>query len=589
MPYSKTSPPDWAKNLPAGAQAIAIATFNNALKQYNGNEEAARRVAWAAVKEKYHKKGEEWVARKAEVSPALCEFSMVITKASIQPDGSVRWQATTSDTSPDSTGESASLQLFQDWISRVDKNMTVDWLPPPRKPFLGISHYSDLDGYGEAGLTDKMYIDGDRFKAGGISLDNLVGRALFETLRQETDLTRRGRAVAKPVRISAAWWDIAHSHGPFIFERKSLTEVCPVCEKGEGNKVYLKGQLDHFAATRVPINPRTSLVLQEKSSMAITRRDDAATIIGEDLAEELETKSKLVGKSEAAGLVVKARSKQHPDEETPEEEATETPQDEAMEEEEMDKMHKKMHKARTIIPIEEADYLDDDTEPVPPGGIQKLKEGPAKGKPLGGAITMSEARAHPVARGYTRLELMSLIKRNIITLPEAEQLAALSALVDEVGSEVQQIKQAVEDVWLLQPEVDTQESDIAPMDYLDTFAEKIATALGSDQPKEQKAAVIQEALNGVAAALKAELEAPEPGMEMAQALKAALAPLSEQIAQLNARLGAVQAPVVTLPVQRSVTAPPAVNNPAQPQLPTSPITGQPSQLTAQIRRSVGIY
>lgn len=66
----------------------------------------------------------------------LIEVGMVITKASLQADGSMRWQAVTSDTSPDNTGESTSLSLFQDWIERAETGETVDWLPPPTQAVL---------------------------------------------------------------------------------------------------------------------------------------------------------------------------------------------------------------------------------------------------------------------------------------------------------------------------------------------------------------------------------------------------------------------------------------------------------------------
>ena len=42
-------------NLPKHGQEIYRAAFNNALEEYHHNEERARRVAWAAVKERYEK------------------------------------------------------------------------------------------------------------------------------------------------------------------------------------------------------------------------------------------------------------------------------------------------------------------------------------------------------------------------------------------------------------------------------------------------------------------------------------------------------------------------------------------------------
>jgi cation transport regulator len=59
--------------LPAHAQDIYRAAFNNAWEQYDkaserrGNasrEEVSHRVAWSAVKTKYRKQGDRWVAKR---------------------------------------------------------------------------------------------------------------------------------------------------------------------------------------------------------------------------------------------------------------------------------------------------------------------------------------------------------------------------------------------------------------------------------------------------------------------------------------------------------------------------------------------
>jgi hypothetical protein len=485
----------------------------------------------------------------------LIEVSMVITKASLQPDGSMRWQAVTSDTSPDNTGEATSLALFQDWNERIDKGIRVDWLPPPREPFLGVSHYSDLEGFGEAGLTNQRYIDGSRFRAAGAFRgETPIGPALFEAVKKELDLVRRGEAVDQPIRISAAWWDIEHSHGPFIFTRKSLTDVCPMCSRGEGNKVYLKGQLDHFAATRVPINPRTSLALQEKSEMGVTRKQDAATIISEDLAEEMEEKSKLVGKSETESPAIVIKAKKPPVEE------------------------------------EEAEEGEEMTE-------EKEEEVEGKKKPpwlKGKAFTWETAKALPEAKSLSRVELMSLVRRNIAEQPEGERLGLFEALLDDMASELNEIKTAVEELYFTQPaasddlleldEVEIPERN-TEMEYLEAFSQEVAEALESALPTAQKAETIQKALNTVALAIKSELETPEAGGDMVAAFKAALAPLADGIAQLNARLNmGPQQPTMVMPTQKSIAVPTvAQQQPVQNQLPISPITGQPSSITAAVR------
>jgi cation transport regulator len=49
------NPPERIKGLPRHAQEIWIATYNNAVKQYGGDEEKLNAIAWAAVKQKYEK------------------------------------------------------------------------------------------------------------------------------------------------------------------------------------------------------------------------------------------------------------------------------------------------------------------------------------------------------------------------------------------------------------------------------------------------------------------------------------------------------------------------------------------------------
>lgn len=67
MPYERISdlPGSVRDNLPTHAQEIYRAAYNNAWEEYHHEEERARRVAWAAVKEKYEKdeKTGKWKAK----------------------------------------------------------------------------------------------------------------------------------------------------------------------------------------------------------------------------------------------------------------------------------------------------------------------------------------------------------------------------------------------------------------------------------------------------------------------------------------------------------------------------------------------
>ena len=68
MPYLTNFdlPPAVRRHLPPHAQDIYRAAFNHAFADHAGDprqEEAAHRIAWAAVKRGYVKLGESWVAR----------------------------------------------------------------------------------------------------------------------------------------------------------------------------------------------------------------------------------------------------------------------------------------------------------------------------------------------------------------------------------------------------------------------------------------------------------------------------------------------------------------------------------------------
>jgi len=312
MPFASNDElPEGVKNLPPDQQTKWRKIFNAA---YDGTckdegdrrDECAARVAWSQIDEKY----------KGKSSP-VARFSMAITKASLdEATGEMRWVASASDTDEDSYGDNMSLELFQDFIRRIEENE-----PAPEefrsefwqggKPYLSISHYPDLNGKAVPGVIDTVYVDGKFFKSKGRFFDTPLGRACFNAIRED-----KGKAPDEKVRISIAFLDWKHQHkspGNFTFTRKSTTDICPEClreliaGKSDG-KIFLSGQLIHEAMTRVPVNTRTSMEVD--LSMAKTRKEDAESIIGEELAEELEKEAAMVGKSEA--LVIKS------DEEYPE-------------------------------------------------------------------------------------------------------------------------------------------------------------------------------------------------------------------------------------------------------------------------------
>ncbi len=71
MHYADNSelPASVRSHLPSHAQDIYREAFNHAFHSYGGVEQIAHRVAWAAVKRRYLKRGDQWVERVRAPSP----------------------------------------------------------------------------------------------------------------------------------------------------------------------------------------------------------------------------------------------------------------------------------------------------------------------------------------------------------------------------------------------------------------------------------------------------------------------------------------------------------------------------------------
>lgn len=284
--------------LPQEGKALFEKVYNKALSgSCKGNKECAARTAWSAVKGAgWHKDKEgDWVKGKSD---AFAEFSMSVAKIGFDKDVQQRYVLlSASDTNPDLSEERMSMELFNDFIERIQNQTPI---PEPFKdaicergwcggqPYVSISHYKSAGGKNVPGEIVKSFIDGNYFKSRAILYDTPLGKAVFKSLNDDEKGTSQ---FEDKVRVSIGFLDLVHAHGDFLFERKSLTDVCPKCAEGEGNKEYRRGILVHEAFTRKPMNPRTDV---EVEKMAIlTKKDDAASIIGEDILNEmdLETKS----------------------------------------------------------------------------------------------------------------------------------------------------------------------------------------------------------------------------------------------------------------------------------------------------------
>lgn len=294
-------------NLPAKPKALWEEVYQKAKKgPCKGDESCAAKRAWGAVRQAGWRKDKEGNWHKA----SMAEFSLTIVKAAYdKATGEMRWSAVASDTDWDTYQERMSLELFSDFVARAENGE-----PAPKPfctegwcgglPYPSVAHYSDLDGKGIAGETRKLYVDGNRLKASGIFYDTPLGVACFRAICDDL-YNDQHKARTDKVRISIGFLDYAHAHGTVRFERKALSDECPMCAKGANEKTYLKGHLLHLALTRVPVNKRTDINPEVEVDRAMTtRKEDAASIVGDELAEELEQESQIVGKSEA--LVEKA-------------------------------------------------------------------------------------------------------------------------------------------------------------------------------------------------------------------------------------------------------------------------------------------
>lgn len=283
--------------LPHHAKEIWVAAFNSAWDgtcktEGDRRDECAARIAWSAVKRDYKQVGDKWV-KKSDIQVDLDELSLsdleadymadfIVAKTS-SADGELRWMGRASDVFEDDLGTRMTKTLFMNFIRRSEFY---------GNPYLGLAHYGSLKGEGVAGPTTTMWIDGSMFKARGTFNQTSLGLALYGALN--TERSAKSLDPETRIRLSLGFLDLKHAHGSFVFERRSLFDECPFCQAADLPSTFLDGILVHFAATRVPLNRRTSLELDEEREVmrsagnGVTRFEDAASIVGEALATKLE-------------------------------------------------------------------------------------------------------------------------------------------------------------------------------------------------------------------------------------------------------------------------------------------------------------
>lgn len=534
---------------------------------------------------------------------------LLITKASIGHDGTMRWVATASDTDPDSWEEATSLELFGDWIQRsAGRGNKVSWLPKPGMPFLGVAHYPGMDGAGIAGGVSRMYIDGKQFKASGHFSPSPLGQACYLAVRGQLTDIKNGVQVENPIRVSAAWYDLAHSHGGKVYHRKSLSDTCPLCVgKSSSGKRYLAGQIDHLALTRIPVHPRTDISLEVKS-MAHTRRDDAASIIGEEMAEELENSLKgRASKSKAddkADDVIVVKSEE--DGEEAEEvgvlemlgEAV-TMRSAASVSERLSVWDSFSIVARNLVTKGDVKgisaLLGEADEKIL--AIRSAVLGypfPTADNDLGGATTWEGANHHMAIHGMSipGWDVVRSIVGNI--LRSGDDVGILERILDVLGEaddRIRRLEIAASDAWMATPldeEWGEEVMDNKSQAVIDGFPEAVAKVLSTGGTKEEQYAALQTLLGNTATALKSKVEGKgySPAQPIADAMATAFAPVVERIDRMLQALQEQRSQASpTAPVRKSFAGFPTQLPEAQS---VSPVTGKSSALTTMIRRSVGI-
>lgn len=370
-----------------------------------------------------------------ENSEAIQEFSMYISKSSLYK-GEMRWQAVNSDTEWDLYGERMSLELYRSMIGKINSKT-----PPPEQfadaitsdywkggmPYLSIAHYSDGNGKAVPGDVRELFIDGNQLKAKGALHESSLGRAVWKSLKQD-EINYKNGTDENRIRISIAFLDLAHKHGENgkVFVRDSISSSCEECKRGVGEKIYLDGYLVHLALTRVPVNPRTVMEVEDimaKKSKPTTKKEDAVSILGDtNLADAVE-EATLTAKSEALDEAMVEMS-----------EADEEAQEEELVREESDTVAVEEESQAEEAPVEERSPMEDEYDAV------GQKSADVMWQPYGGATSMAEAKKFTEAQKeswrvsdlyYTFTD----VARNIMDAPDiADKAMALSSLVDEFKS-----------------------------------------------------------------------------------------------------------------------------------------------------------
>src|SRR3990167_2151848 len=239
--------------LPASGKKLWEKVYDTALKgsckDSADPKKCAAGSAWKAIKNAGWSKGKDG---KWQKSAQIEEFSIHIERAAYdKATNEMRWRASGSDTDIDIRKDNMSLELFNDFLGRIETKILVPeeyrsdyW--SGGMPYLSVSHYGDYDGKAVPGVIDSIYVDGNVLKGKGIFNDTELGRACFKAVCD--DLYGSNKESEDKVRISIGFLDYSHLHKATgnIFVRESLDEICSECLldiiRGEySGRKFLKG------------------------------------------------------------------------------------------------------------------------------------------------------------------------------------------------------------------------------------------------------------------------------------------------------------------------------------------------------------
>lgn len=515
-------------NLPDGAKKIFMAAEKAAKEgtcKDSGDrmDECAARVAWSVVKKKYKKVGDKWVRKAAIVS----DLEMAITRAAYdKATGEMRLRAVASDTEKDNYGDNATIELFQDFIDRIENGESVPeqfrsefW--DGGMPYVSISHYEDLNGKGVPGEIVSVYVDGNRLKSKIILHNTELGRAVFRAICDDL-YGEEGQDREDKVRISIGFLDWMHKHKSdgYVFSRAAPEQICPRCEKGDFGVEFLRGQLVHEAFTRVPVNPRTPIEVERSMGDKITRKEDAASIIGDELAEELEEEQKTsVGRSDAFQTLSES-----------EEEAEETVQAEGSETE-----------------VEEESEVD--VQPEQKSEAEVERSGPTT---LRDFVEAEEARKELVRMGDLWYALNEVVY-NIFRSEEIEDKKTA------IKAEIEEFRDMLTAKALVRESEAGKSAD--PMDQAWITFKSAVEQIGAQKVSgEDKLKAMQEPFNTLAEAIRESVEEPQEDIPTSGdgSVQQQLAQLSTSVALLTQIVQGQQGNGGDVPQRRSLTGSPFV-------------------------------